>query len=718
MQADVEIVNQASYALIAGMMDCSYGANFNKIKDSNDNERYMAKDTHHSLLAIEVYQDMLARGIQPSQELRKLLEQATCHIEHQTVSFPILRKIAICNLPGPASTTAKSKSKSKSKGKEVPRIPAQFLTLSKATPAQLFLVALEAGDFALAKPLYVYARSQGSFRWDLDNVQHHSRFFVAMVKDLLNSQGSRSKQHNQTASIFAAEIYLDWREEGLSTDIETIKPIIELLAGISHSNTFRTTLNSLLSDESILLSASLFADLFQALKIKSFQSDVNDLYNTFQDVISYSRYERSLTLKMYRAVLSAFARSEGRFESPWPARVFDHMLAIGVEPDVQTFNLFMNIQSLRVTTIEKVESTHEALLARGLTPDRDTYSVLIASYLKTNQWEKAIQTIRHVFQLGIPIHTIVARTVTQLMMLDKEDEALNLYNDWVVLVKSTCQSIGAGSRTDYFMRNMQAALGLNKQERPTRPLITMDVTNQPVPNAETEIATKGFHDYSDFPGHETIALPEATILGIEAQRHVQDELDLESERPFLRNFVKETPDMDLLPLLDVATSSAAITEAPLDSQEVIPQNGSRAVLEGERVPSIRSKADFEANKAEAEEPYFSCNSTNISMAAPNLSYNTSDPFFVSRSAGATQTPQQSTTNTVQPAAQYPLSFRSFHQRIASLSYDQIANLRSRIELEALGRQERELQMSRSILWKRADASRWDGWNEFAATPWY
>lgn len=124
-------------------------------------------------------------------------------------------------------------------------------------------------------------------------------------------------------------------------------------------------------------------------------------------------------------------------------------------------------------------------------------------------------------------------------------------------------------------------------------------------------------------------------------------------------------------------------------------------------PQARSYSPINGSKASLQQQP---TPASFPVASPSQAYSTlaSQPdFFVSHSP-----------TTAPPSILHELS--QLPQQFADLTIDQILALKRRYEIEmrAIRRKDEELLAARRLALSRADASRWHGWQEFQATPWY
>lgn len=75
--------------------------------------------------------------------------------------------------------------------------------------------------------------------------------------------------------------------------------------------------------------------------------------------------------------------------------------------------------------------------------------------------------------------------------------------------------------------------------------------------------------------------------------------------------------------------------------------------------------------------------------------------------------QQSSPSILRELSQLP-------QQFADLTMEQVLALKRRceIEMDAIRKRDEQVLAARRMALSRADASRWQGWQEFQATPWY
>lgn len=151
----------------------------------------------------------------------------------------------------------------------------------------------------------------------------------------------------------------------------------------------------------------------------------------------------------------------------------------------------------------------------------------------------------------------------------------------------------------------------------------------------------------------------------------------------------------------VQAAAATMTSSPA-SEEADMTNGDFTYA--------RQNAYATINKATPQHPVLATSS----IASQPYSTLASQPdFFVAHPPRA-----QGTTKTNTPSLLDELS--ALPQQFADLTMDQILALKRRyeIEMQAMKRRDEELLAARRMAFSRADASRWHGWQEFQATPWY
>lgn len=118
------------------------------------------------------------------------------------------------------------------------------------------------------------------------------------------------------------------------------------------------------------------------------------------------------------------------------------------------------------------------------------------------------------------------------------------------------------------------------------------------------------------------------------------------------------------------------------------------------------------------EAFFESNnnrSASLTAALPAGSASTQAFSTLAGRAGAATGPhrQESTVSILQELSQLP-------QQFADLTMEQVLALKRRceIEMDAVRKKDEQILAARRGALSRADASRWQGWQEFQATPWY
>ncbi|CAD6572116.1 MAG: hypothetical protein CYPHOPRED_004720 [Cyphobasidiales sp. Tagirdzhanova-0007] len=663
---------------------------------------------YRSLLAMEVYQIMLSRSICPSEEVFSLLERAGAMLEHQTSTFPLLREIASATLPGPASTSYKDTGRTIAFSKSA----ASASILSKANPDQLLLLAFEARDYALAKPLYRLLRSQHRFRWHNAYAVYYKRFFSAIANDALLFHPSRSAEQFEAACTFAAQLYVEWKADGLATHTETVGVLFELMARMPNISAFRTALDTLLTDETLLLSPRSLVQFFRALKSESIRFSVTRIYSAFQNLISHARYASTVPLGVYNALLGAFAQFRPYHENTWAEKVFSHMQSHGIRPDLQSFHYIMILRRMRTSSAKEVETAYATLLNQGLTPNETTYSLRVEAFLKLGQVDQAVRMADDGLQRSMLVHyRSLERVIQQLVRNDRMEEALQFYE-----ARSAAYEIKARSlrdrRFELAMGRMRAVFGLSQARQSTD-----SSTEAPMPKIRNTQA-------------------ESQIVKVEIERpriwycttQIEEEADsigeshLEASPSFLSAFFTSNLRANSGAVLNTSSTAPAATyrvSGGIGIARIDDATSSRPAGMPNRQTTVSlSSNDGGDTFSEGHDP---------SGVFPSSSYTYptlgTGQLSDSLSGSSSQVSTALQSSPLQPSASttsifLPFSVRRIHQRIASLSYNQIFALRAQIEREAIRRREEELQRTRDTMWRRADANRWSGWNEFEATPWY
>ncbi|KAL7004376.1 hypothetical protein EMMF5_006067 [Cystobasidiomycetes sp. EMM_F5] len=177
-----------------------------------------------AIQAVRVFQSLILAGHPPGDKITALIRRLTEVLANNGVSlpFPELRRAAQSALPHDATLVALSASKSQSTSHEGKSSLQPETSLRQSAP-QMLCLAIEAGDWDLAKTLYKCIRQFHDFRWlhvshnEQETTWYWTRFFTAVANDAIqrHTKDTGSQRSGSFEAVNSAlQLYVDWCDDG------------------------------------------------------------------------------------------------------------------------------------------------------------------------------------------------------------------------------------------------------------------------------------------------------------------------------------------------------------------------------------------------------------------------------------------------------------------------------------------------------------------------
>ena len=393
----------------------------------------------NALTASGIYQGLLAGGISPDDTLYAAIASATRLLSHESVAFPLLRTLAVQHA---SSHRDEQRVHAGRAQKAQVQAPAPRSALAQATPEQLFRLALETADYALAKALYGHLRSRGGFRWQPERDEGaFVRLFkaaaagraLALDASPASTCGSESGSaarpgidlaRDRQIAKGAAQLYLDWiddmrsarfgvddlhqrrsgRAEGVHADTPAavVDDILHLIPRIADIATFRRMLDTLLSDAGVSLKSSQLTRFFEQLRVQAAHLDMTRRPASARTGRGETRGDtagarphplRSIWKVEYAyGAVTALAKHTAPQMQPAGSHVWTdnpHRLPLAA------YNACLRALAEYPLSarVERADIMFRAMVKRGVRPDLASYNHLLRLYSRTPQHAGRAETL-------------------------------------------------------------------------------------------------------------------------------------------------------------------------------------------------------------------------------------------------------------------------------------------------------------------------------------
>lgn len=696
---------------------------------SNDSLR--ATRRRHASDAMHILQHSMQSGSKVTSEIYSRVAKALERVGYEQLSFPLLREIAQTRLP-----TLSMELSSAVRNKAATRLRLKQANFGEvwrdAKLPHIFELAVTFNDFDLGIAVYrnIKDNTASSFRWSLQKAGVFDRLLRGMARRLTRiPHWTRS-----AASTASLRLFMDWRHDDLHR--HSIQPslsplILDLIAQEPDARLGQSAFATLLATPNLTLASSVLVTYFQALGRQQYDQDEATVraYQAFRalytSVTGHHRASHVMDVHVYNAIiqrLSTVLYPSGRRRV---RVVYEAMLKRNIEPNSATFYALMKASLVLEPSAPtaRIEGIFKGMLQRRIRPDAEAVTLLVDAHVKAGIPERSVSLLQEAGDLDLLSHRSVERHLSRARPSTPSREAQG-------------------------KEKPQAGVA-DEPQRQRLPVPT-------VPHEELRTLSANVHPIGD-----TQSLAPESQTGPVGTSHGSIQIDGDT---FLDDFFTANPSTidESSPQVHEAAYIPPPPEAPaapLDrkwwANAATAPNSAAQVFQGGHARSEEIQCDeYEhrqrdfAYDGQAHGPltsseYAMAFSSTVPVTSPQRSsavtlreasssgaiFSTSpspspSPSSSSSSPASSSSPSPSSSPPTRPgitpiAPFTSKSFRSFSQTISRLTLEQIEMIRLQVEREALVRQEREMEEIRmQRLRAGAMQGRWDGYREFAGTPWY
>lgn len=639
---------------------------------------------------IKAYHALVSQGKQPDERLYRAVLRDFRAFRREGVPFPELRLAAM--------PTQWSQLRGVSNDARV---------LADASPEQMFRLAVQSEDFELSNALYNLLKAHHSFRWGPGDAHIHKIFFLAL-KDyaLRETAGPRRPGDLDQDLRRAAKVYLDYR-----ADIPNIRThsqasnqfLMQVLAKTADPELLAEGLHSYLREQGKCMSNRHTTRLFRRLfrYRRAIEGEYTNLIVALACFQHHKHQAASLTTTCYNYVLQALGEQDF-VDTDRSLRVYRALLRDGLTPDKHTYSWLIANLSRQPDNAKAVLGFFSQMQKEKLVPTADIYRAVVWAYQSLGKPEKAEKITSFTTSVGIDLElgTYIApanipdRMASLTVALPAETTqfipvvgAISLSLDHVSFnlrsVTSTLPASGAVATT-------QSAQRETKKARLEIPVVQRHLA---------ELAESDFSSSRDDSWHRQ-----------REQRHREQ-----------TSHIPDGKDSSFLSTFFTSNADHASNAEP----EPRPATGTS--IPGEQPPAVRN------DKTEDAQP--SVEDTSSTRYAPAwrpplpVSFASLGVPAVSQAFSTCTRPAVSEENAVEDArhvsvlpslSQVGSALAALPVYLADLTFQQLAGMLRRYQLEVqASERDRDIQEAlRSQIAQRADADRWRGWREAGAVPWY
>lgn len=747
-------------------------------KDSTQEASIAVQILHKALEAMKLYDEYLSHGYETDRELYRIAKMAKRRFETHSHHSPSLRNAAHLRAKEERDKDARNFKKKwraprmitghwedaelgyeaseqgtnslehealdgntsiaqeELKGQHVTDLPAseegsRNNIYANATAGQILHLAIELGDIDLARGMLPLVMDDPSFSWTFNDDDRAISLLRVLIQDASRADIPRHARH--AATQLACSFYAKWQEDlarepkdyiekrgQVSRDLRS--PAFNLLRLLAHHQKeegFARAVQTLVQDPSIKLSGEhirLFAK--HVLRSSNSLPWVAFKLHITKDVLARWSTLPNPSEVLDRAVVDVnldTSTFDARTYIRWCETVLHFMRHLDVSVKLQSLKDVLDMYEGRMDTEEDSLAAYivSELRKADIKPAGKIENMLLDAELHTSSAE--IPGLLKLLKEGSV--KLAARSAEEhISVLLAKGQLGYAHPVYEILAAASEQSKDAdASEIANSIQAIRSRLGLQTLEQPVV-TVTGDAVPDEVELGHAELAISG-HPYK--VQHSTTPEREVTRQGEQLTDSCGVIIsDLEVPTDFLGEFFSDPHHIENAREKEVlhpfAPEPGPWNEAAVGFQDAVDP-------EGVQVAAAETKLDpiLEEQKHQEQQTSFDNGSSGRgtlgtpipALAGPsfNQSYSTlaSQPAFFAAQAPI---PPPSILHDI---SQLP-------QQFANLTMEQMLALKRRceIEMEAMRRKDEQVLAARRIALSRADASRWQGWQEFQATPWY
>jgi len=598
-----------------------------------------------------------------------------------------------------------------------------------ATSGQILHLAIELGDTELARALVPVVMKDTTFSWTLQHDDRALSLLSTLIQDA--TRADMTRQAKQTATQLACSFYTSWQDDLAKYPQAHIEQrgqvertrrspafhLLRLLAHHQEQDGFTVAMQALVQDPSVRLAES-HMQLFARHIARSSTSLpwIALKLHIAKDALTQFSRAPLLAEALYRAVMDIeldMFTFEERVYLRWCDTVLHHMQHSGY-----------SIQRESLEAVLAMYEGHKDLqddsLAAHIVAGLHKADIKPASKIETLFREARAHTaynaiapfLNHLEEGSVALAAPVARDVIKELVAKKHLHCANLLYELFVAVSDQDANCDAPLIAET-IEAMEAQLGLLRPEQAVAPIVNKSAT--------APLKTLGVNEtMQEFT--ENAQIPAPVILSHEVARQGKKVFNQGSDSiidkrvlsDFLGEFFSDSHHTEKKHQHDWlqpdAQEAGRWNEAAVGFPDAVGPEQIQAAAASVQGPVIK---DIELRK-----PQLSSESSNsrATSGTPVLATG-----FISSQSYSTLASQPGVMPSgISPHASILQELSQLPQQFADLTMEQVLALKRRceIEMEAMRRKDEKVLAARRISLSRADASRWQGWQEFQATPWY
>lgn len=770
--------NQMRHLLVRPSLQPSH-ADTSSQKDKQ--AKLAVRKLSNALEAMQIYDEFLSKGFQADRELYRIAKSAKKRIDTHSTFSPMLREAAHLRAMDQRAKEAKNFKKkwypasgitgrwSSENEAEKPirgvlqtgqiaqepvaqaeenvtglldhpygsedtsssRLKAQRLDdniYTGATPGQIMHLAIETGDFELARAILPTVMQDPAFSWTAQDDDRALSLLSLLIQDATRSDINSHRK--QAATQLACAFYASWQED-LSRDpqahvahranVPRMKraPAFDLLRLLAHHRRpegFAQAMQALVQDPSLRLAEEhmrLFArHVLRSSKLVPWLA--LKLYITKENLARRASTARLVDL-LDRAIAQTEVSTlhlEDRAYIRWCDTVMHFMRRLDITVKTRTLRDVLDIYEGRRDPHHDSLAAYvvEELRKANIKPATERDDLLIEARLRSSA-SAAITPLLDLLEAD-SVSLAAAKlegVIDKLLKNDQRADAQLIYELFKISAER-CASTNASEVSDA-IEAIEVRLGRQATThsllRPADASIVMEPT---VSISKSKVEAEAIESAQQIQPEvsQRVEPVQGMLLKKKDRVSMSNAVCLIG---FLGDFFSDAQRSDQTPMhawTEVATSAR---EAAVGFQDAV---------DPEKVQlAAASPVDGAApEEDETPQPQYAVNNSRSNIGSPILA--AALPFPNQAYSTLAAQANLSTAHLAAPPPSILHEISQLPQQFADLTMEQIFALKRRceIEMEAVRRRDEQVFAARRISLSRADASRWQGWQEFQATPWY
>lgn len=704
----------------------------------------------NALRVLSLYDQCLSQGVLPDKGLYELVERAKELLPlHASIESPALREAAWHYA---AAERAKDVQNSKKKWSAPNRISQYAASCrhgndaehkhtlpptSNITPSNPFLgaslfnilrLAVQVGDMHLARALHLMLVQDPQFRWSPDDSDIARQLLQTLVDDALHISYDAEENMQNTVQL-ACDFYTRWRsdlyaagvwpdsQDRLDSNIKRSRShldrrrprrydipstsILRILALNDNERSFDVTLDTFLLDSHTEVTPARIEQMVEMLLARGIHPRTTMKLQQLTEALAYSTHHKSLASHVMNSLHRSRKLNLVQYERVLAFdRVYAGLKKLGFNFQYHEFAAVLSAvyggkQPAADTIVADMVNAHQEI-----TCDSTSDVQKIVDFVKARSTHAKVQGILARFTAKTLSAVDAASMLASFIDLLREEQQ---FADATLVYEALraitgIRGLAEDDQTRTLLVSMQKELAVfesqDTRDRNASPIVSPRPSPQ-VAAAQTLVSERVVHT-AEIPEHVKAGQPRSPFVSSAPSFLASFFTQNEANQPEANQY--QQPVLGFHEAAGHDSQAAAALENTQES--TIPLENIASDQSPYAVPSVRTSA-----------------SPPLPYAMSSQSYST---FASIKDRNPRTWPALSQEELLYDTPSLLRELSNLPQQFADMTIEQIVAWKRRCEIEydAVRRQNAEVEQSRRLLLARADASRWSGWQEHQATPWY